>query len=104
MQKTCQKIVRVQDGRITEIFDGLVARSFSDNDKALKDLLLDDIGLDFQGILETYERLLLELAQTHQDNLEMLKEYLPEGWLEWAEETYAAGQEEDKRHEVSVLK
>jgi hypothetical protein len=93
MQKTCQKIVRVHNGTIIEIYDGLVTRSFTDNERALKELLMDDIGLDFQAMMEAYERLLFELAQVHHDNRRLIIECLPEGWLEWAKEIFQQEEE-----------
>lgn len=88
MQKTCQKIVRVHNGAIIEIFDGLVTRSFTDNERALKELLMEDIGLDFTRMIQTYEKLLFELAQKHHDNRGLIMDYLPDGWLDWAKELY----------------
>ena len=89
MQKICQKIVRVQNGLITEIYDGLMYRNFSDNDIALKELLMDDIGLDFDSVLHSYEQLLHNLAERFPQLREYILEQLPEGWLEWAREQYA---------------
>ncbi|MCS7461611.1 hypothetical protein N0M98_15770 [Paenibacillus doosanensis] len=88
MQKTCQKIVRVQNGLITEIYDGLLYRDFQDNDSALKELLMDDVGLDFDSILHTYEELIQELATTFPHLRDFIGSRLPEGWLSWAEQTY----------------
>lgn len=95
MPNRCQKIVRVQDGQITEIYDGLVYRSFTDNDRALKELLMDDIGLDFYSILQTYESLICELSGFTEENRRHIESKLPEGWLEWAHEVYAKDQREN---------
>ncbi|KPV56114.1 MULTISPECIES: hypothetical protein [Paenibacillus] len=96
MQKTCQKIVRVQDGLITEIYDGLVYRDFSDNESALKELLMDDIGLDFDSILHTYEQLIYELACSSSELRSSIMKRLPEGWLDWAHDLYSDNNAENK--------
>ncbi|WP_281886700.1 hypothetical protein [Paenibacillus sp. YYML68] len=88
MQKICQKIVRVQNGLIVEIYDGLFTKSFreSRNDKAIQELVMDDIGLDFNEMLRTYERLIYELATQKEELQSYIADRLPEGWLEWIEE------------------
>lgn len=88
MQRICQKIVRVQNGLITEIYDGLRYRSFQDNDRALKELLMDDVGLDFESILYTYEKLILDLAHSFPHLHEFISQQLPEGWLQWTQQSY----------------
>ncbi|WP_019532760.1 hypothetical protein [Paenibacillus ginsengihumi] len=95
MPNRCQKIVRVQDGQIKEIYDGLVYRSFTDNDRALKELLMDDIGLDFYSILQTYESLICELSRLTEENRQYIESRLPEGWLEWASEVYSQDHREN---------
>jgi hypothetical protein len=92
MQKKCQKIVRVQNGLIAEIYDGLLYRSFSDNDTALKELLMDDVGLDFFCILQTYEKLIHDLTVSYPQLRNFISEQLPEGWLEWANQSYSDDQ------------
>ncbi|PZE22035.1 hypothetical protein [Paenibacillus xerothermodurans] len=89
MQKSCQKIVRIEDGLIAEIYDGLLYRHFTDNDTALRELLMEDVGLDFDGILQTYEKLIHDLAASFPQLRPRIAEQLPEGWLEWAEESYS---------------
>lgn len=101
MQKICQKIVRVQNGLITEIYDGLIYRDFNDNDRAIKELLMEDVGMDFDAMLQTYEKLIFDLASSNIDNPDMqamIKNRLPEGWLDWAETIYR----EEGRQEQSL--
>lgn len=88
MQRICQKIVRVQNGLITEIYDGLRYRDFQDNDTALKELLMEDIGLDFESVLHTYERLIYDLAATFPQLRDFIGQQLPEGWLSWAQQSF----------------
>lgn len=88
MQRICQKIVRVQNGLITEIYDGLRYRSFQDNDRALKELLMDDVGLDFESILNTYETLIHDLAHSFPHLRDFISQQLPEGWLQWSQQSY----------------
>lgn len=88
MQKSCQKIVRIQDGLITEIYDGLVYRGFCDNERALKELLMDDVGLDFEAVIHTYEKLIFDLARQSEELKAMILKRLPEDWLEWADAQY----------------
>ncbi|UUZ79545.1 hypothetical protein LJK88_31025 [Paenibacillus sp. P26] len=88
MQKTCQKIVRIQNGLITEIYDGLVYRNFNDNDRALKELLMDDVGLNFEAVIQTYEKLIYDLACKSTELRSFIMERLPEDWLEWAHARY----------------
>ncbi|MCZ8520625.1 MULTISPECIES: hypothetical protein [Paenibacillus] len=97
MQKTCQKIVRVQNGLITEIYDGLVYRDFSDNDIALKELLMEDVGLDFDTILHTYEKLIYDLACSGLEVRSFLMKRLPEGWMDWAHAIYSEHGQEEKQ-------
>jgi len=94
MQKICQKIVRVQDGLITEIYDGLIYRDFQDNQSAIKELLMDDVGLDFDGILQTYEKLIYDIACSNIEFRSQIMRRLPEGWLDWAHSFY---QDEETR-------
>ncbi|MCR8633890.1 hypothetical protein [Paenibacillus radicis (ex Xue et al. 2023)] len=89
MQNICQKIVRVQNGLITEIYDGLMYRDFTDNDTALKELLMDDIGLDFDFILNTYEKLIHDLSVSFPQLQGFINEQLPDGWLVRAEQRYS---------------
>jgi hypothetical protein len=89
MQKICQKIVRVQNGLITEIYDGLMYRNFQDNNLALKELLMDDVGLDFESMLHSYGQLLHDLVVRFPQLRSYIAEQLPEGWQEWAKEYYA---------------
>ncbi|MCZ8512841.1 hypothetical protein O9H85_10520 [Paenibacillus filicis] len=100
MQRSCQKIVRIQDGLITEIYDGLVYRDFSDNENALKELLMDDIGLDFDAVIHTYEKLLYDLAMKSTELRSLIMERLPEEWLDWACDHY----EEKEETVASLLK
>ncbi|WP_051620457.1 hypothetical protein [Paenibacillus sp. UNC451MF] len=88
MQRICQKIVRVQNGLITEIYDGLRYRSFQDNDRALKELLMDDVGLDFESILNTYESLIHDLANSFPHLRDYISQKLPDGWLQWSQQNY----------------
>ncbi|MFE5317069.1 hypothetical protein ACFQ88_00035 [Paenibacillus sp. NPDC056579] len=87
MQRICQKIVRVQNGLITEIYDGLRYRDFEDNDTALKELLMEDIGLDFESVLNTYEKLICDLAAAFPQIRDFVSQQLPEGWLNWAQQS-----------------
>ncbi|NHN28817.1 hypothetical protein [Paenibacillus agricola] len=89
MQKICQKIVRVQNGLITEIYDGLMYRKFDNNDIALKELLMDDVGLDFEAMLHSYGQVIHDMVIRFPQLSSYLTEQLPEGWLEWAKEYYA---------------
>ncbi|NOU97653.1 hypothetical protein GC093_31155 [Paenibacillus sp. LMG 31456] len=89
MQNICQKIVRVQNGLITEIYDGLMYRDFTDNDAALKELLMDDIGSDFDTMLNTYEKLIHDLSVFFPQLQGFINEHLPEGWLDRAEQCYS---------------
>jgi hypothetical protein len=89
MQKICQKIVRVQNGLITEIYDGLMYRDFEDNDIALKELLMDDVGLDFESMLHSYGQVIHDMVVSFPQLNSYITEQLPEGWLEWAKEYYA---------------
>lgn len=95
MQRICQKIVRVQDGLITEIYDGLLYRDFHDNDTALKELLMDDVGLDFESMLATYEQLIFNMASAYPHLREYIGQQLPEGWLNWAEQIFQERAEND---------
>ncbi|TVY11522.1 hypothetical protein [Paenibacillus cremeus] len=95
MQKSCQKIVRVQNGLITEIYDGLIYRHFNNNESAYKELLLDDVGLEFDAILEIYEKLIYDLAVSSSELRSFILKRLPEGWLEWAQELYSEMQPEE---------
>jgi hypothetical protein len=88
MQKTCQKIVRVQNGLIAEIYDGLLYRNFKENDTALKELLMEDVGLDFHLILHTYEKLIHDLYAAFPPMRQMIADQLPDGWLEWAKHSH----------------
>jgi hypothetical protein len=89
MQKVCQKIVRVQNGLITEIYDGLMYRDFKNNDCALKELLMDDVGLDFESMLHSYGQIIHDMVVRFPQLNSFITEQLPEGWLEWAKEYYA---------------
>ncbi|WP_235941321.1 hypothetical protein [Paenibacillus puerhi] len=93
MQKICQKIVRVQDGLITEIYDGLIYRDFQDNHSAIKELLMDDVGLDFDGILQTYEKLIYDMACASVEFRSQIMRRLPEGWMDWAHSCYREEEE-----------
>ncbi|GAA4867625.1 hypothetical protein GCM10023310_54210 [Paenibacillus vulneris] len=88
MQRICQKIVRVQNGLITEIYDGLRYRSFQDNDLAMKELLMDDVGLDFESVINTYEQVIHDLAQAFPHLREFISDKLPEGWFQWYQQSY----------------
>jgi hypothetical protein len=98
MQKICQKIVRVQNGLITEIYDGLMYRDFDNNDIALKELLMDDVGLDFEAILHSYGQLIHDMAVRFPHLQSYISQQLPEGWLEWAKESFST----DPKPDVSV--
>ncbi|MEK8127509.1 hypothetical protein WMW72_06225 [Paenibacillus filicis] len=93
MQKICQKIVRVQNGLITEIYDGLIYREFQDNERAMKELLMDDVGLDFDGMLQTYEKLIYDMACASVEFRSYISNRLPEGWIEWAHASYREDEE-----------
>jgi hypothetical protein len=104
MQKICQKIVRVQDGLITEIYDGLMYRDFNNNDIALKELLMDDVGLDFESILYSYGQLIHDLAVTFPQLKSYISEQLPEGWLEWAKEQFSDEPQTVSSNDSSAVK
>ncbi len=63
---------------------------------------MEDVGMDFDAMLQTYEKLIYDLASSNIDNPDMqamIKNRLPEGWLDWAETIYR--KKEDKSNRFS---